>query len=50
MLSLQLLDHADFGLIQSKIMNVIEINILEHDVIAKVCQLWRIMLWRFPAT
>jgi hypothetical protein len=25
-------------------MNVIEINILEHDVIAKVCQLWRIML------
>jgi hypothetical protein len=29
---------------QSKIINVIEINNLEHDVIAKVCQLWRIML------
>jgi hypothetical protein len=38
------LDHDDFGLNQSKIINVIEINNLEHDVIAKVCQLWRIML------
>jgi hypothetical protein len=38
------LDHDDFGLNQSKIINVIEINNLEHDVIAKVSQLWRIML------
>ncbi len=38
------LDHDDFGLNQSKIINVIEINNLEHDVIAKVYQLWRIML------
>jgi len=37
-------DHDDFGLNQSKIINVIEINNLEHDVIAKVYQLWRIML------
>jgi hypothetical protein len=29
---------------QSKIINVIEINNQEHDVIAKVSQLWRIML------
>jgi hypothetical protein len=39
-----LLDHDDFGLNQSKIINVIAINNLEHDVIAKVSQLWRIML------
>jgi hypothetical protein len=53
MLSLQLLDHDDFGLNQSKIINVIEINNLEHDVIAKVSQprikfgagLCRNMLW-----
>ena len=38
------LDHDDFGLNQSKIINVIEINDLEHDVVAKVYQLWRIML------
>jgi len=38
------LDHDEFGLNQSKFINVIEINNLEHDVIAKVCQLWRIML------
>ena len=38
------LDHDDFGLNQSKIINVIEVNDLEHDVIAKVYQLWRIML------
>ena len=37
------LDHDDFGLNQSKII-VIEGNDLEHDVIAKVYQLWRIML------
>ena len=38
-------DHDDFGLNQSKIINVIEINNLEHDVITKVYQLWRMRLW-----
>lgn len=39
------MDHDDFGLGQPKIIYVIQLNHMEHDVIAKVCQLWRILLW-----